>query len=113
PPQGVVYDQRNGQNAAPFRVGDRMHRVLVLGAGKIGALISGLLADAGDYQVALADVNIDEATALPRGRARPWAAQPDRARARRLRRVGAGAPPRGASLRRRDLVPALLLQPRR
>lgn len=34
-----------------------MHRVLVLGAGKIGALISGLLADSGDYQVDLADVN--------------------------------------------------------
>ncbi len=38
-----------------------MHRILVLGAGKIGALISGLLADSGDYQVQLAD--IDGATA--------------------------------------------------
>jgi saccharopine dehydrogenase-like NADP-dependent oxidoreductase len=38
-----------------------MHRVLVLGAGKIGALISGLLAESGDYAVALADM--DGATA--------------------------------------------------
>lgn len=34
-----------------------MHRVLVLGAGKIGSLLSGLLASSGDYQVDLADVN--------------------------------------------------------
>jgi saccharopine dehydrogenase-like NADP-dependent oxidoreductase len=34
-----------------------MHRVLILGAGKIGALISGLLAESGDYQVQLGDVN--------------------------------------------------------
>jgi saccharopine dehydrogenase-like NADP-dependent oxidoreductase len=34
-----------------------MHRVLVLGAGKIGALISGLLAESGDYAVQLADVD--------------------------------------------------------
>src|SRR6185295_13765125 len=34
-----------------------MHRVLILGAGKIGALISGLLAESGAYRVALADVN--------------------------------------------------------
>jgi saccharopine dehydrogenase-like NADP-dependent oxidoreductase len=38
-----------------------MYRVLVLGAGKIGALISGLLAESGAYQVQLADV--DEAAA--------------------------------------------------
>ncbi len=31
-----------------------MHRVLILGAGKIGALISGLLAESGSYQVHLA-----------------------------------------------------------
>ncbi len=43
-----------------------MHRVLVLGAGKIGALISGLLADAGNYQVQLADVNADAARAVAR-----------------------------------------------
>lgn len=34
-----------------------MHRVLVLGAGKIGALISGLLAESGDYSIDLADVD--------------------------------------------------------
>ena len=47
-----------------------MHRVLVLGAGKIGALISGLLADAGDYQVQLADLNIDTARAVARAHGR-------------------------------------------
>ena len=41
-----------------------MNRVLVLGAGKIGALISGLLADAANYQVQLADVNPDAARAV-------------------------------------------------
>ena len=34
-----------------------MHRVLILGAGKIGALISGLLAESGSYRVQLADVD--------------------------------------------------------
>ncbi len=34
-----------------------MQKVLILGAGKIGALISGLLADCGDYRVHVADVN--------------------------------------------------------
>jgi saccharopine dehydrogenase-like NADP-dependent oxidoreductase len=34
-----------------------MHRVLILGAGKIGALISGLLAESGSYKVHLADVD--------------------------------------------------------
>ena len=43
-----------------------MNRVLVLGAGKIGALISGLLADAANYQVQLADVNPDAARAVVR-----------------------------------------------
>src|SRR5215471_21711944 len=33
-----------------------MHKVLILGAGKIGALISGLLAESGDYDVTLGDV---------------------------------------------------------
>ncbi len=32
-----------------------MKNILVLGAGKIGALISGLLAESGDYRVQLAD----------------------------------------------------------
>jgi len=47
-----------------------MHRVLVLGAGKIGALIAGLLADAGDYQVQLADVSLDAARAVARAHGR-------------------------------------------
>ena len=34
-----------------------MHKVLILGAGKIGALISGLLAETGDYDVTLGDVD--------------------------------------------------------
>jgi saccharopine dehydrogenase-like NADP-dependent oxidoreductase len=34
-----------------------MHRVLVLGAGKIGALIGGLLGESDDYDVQLADVD--------------------------------------------------------
>ncbi|MBV8307502.1 MAG: saccharopine dehydrogenase NADP-binding domain-containing protein, partial [Gammaproteobacteria bacterium] len=34
-----------------------MHRVLILGAGKIGALISGLLAESAAYRVQLADVD--------------------------------------------------------
>ena len=41
-----------------------MHRVLILGAGKIGALISGLLADSGAYQVDLADVDAAVAEAV-------------------------------------------------
>ena len=36
-----------------------MHKVLILGAGKIGALISGLLAESGDYEVHVGDVNGD------------------------------------------------------
>jgi len=47
-----------------------MHRVLVLGAGKIGALISGLLADAGGHEVQLADINGDTARAVARAHAR-------------------------------------------
>ena len=41
-----------------------MHKVLVLGAGKIGALISGLLAQTGAYQVRLADLDESAATAV-------------------------------------------------
>jgi saccharopine dehydrogenase-like NADP-dependent oxidoreductase len=43
-----------------------MHRVLILGAGKIGALISGLLAESGAYRVQLADVNGKVAEAVVR-----------------------------------------------
>ena len=47
-----------------------MHRVLVLGAGKIGALVASLLADAGDYQVQLADMSLDAARAVARAHRR-------------------------------------------
>jgi saccharopine dehydrogenase-like NADP-dependent oxidoreductase len=43
-----------------------MHRVLVLGAGKIGALITGLLAESGGYAVSLADVNAGVAASVIR-----------------------------------------------
>ena len=48
-----------------------MHRVLILGAGKIGALISGLLASSGDYQVQLADVDGSVAEAVVRAHGAP------------------------------------------
>ncbi|MEZ5474753.1 MAG: saccharopine dehydrogenase NADP-binding domain-containing protein [Steroidobacteraceae bacterium] len=41
-----------------------MKKVLVLGAGKIGALISGLLAESGDYTVVLGDVEPTAAQAV-------------------------------------------------
>ena len=34
-----------------------MQKVLILGAGKIGALVSGFLAECRDYEVHVADVN--------------------------------------------------------
>ena len=43
-----------------------MHRVLILGAGKIGALISGLLAESGSYKVQLADMDGNAADAVVR-----------------------------------------------
>jgi saccharopine dehydrogenase-like NADP-dependent oxidoreductase len=43
-----------------------MHRVLILGAGKIGALIAGLLAESGSYRVQLADVDGAAAEAVVR-----------------------------------------------
>jgi saccharopine dehydrogenase-like NADP-dependent oxidoreductase len=41
-----------------------MPKVLILGAGKIGALISGLLAESGSYEVHLGDVSGDAANAV-------------------------------------------------
>src|ERR1700742_4032920 len=41
-----------------------MPKVLILGAGKIGALISGLLAESGSYEVHLADVSGPAANAV-------------------------------------------------
>jgi saccharopine dehydrogenase-like NADP-dependent oxidoreductase len=53
-----------------------MHRVLVLGAGKIGALISGLLGESGDYRVDLADLDGVAAAAVAKAHGldsvRPW-----------------------------------------
>jgi saccharopine dehydrogenase-like NADP-dependent oxidoreductase len=46
-----------------------MHRVLILGAGKIGALISGLLAESGSYSVQLGDVDGAAADAVVRAHA--------------------------------------------
>ena len=43
-----------------------MHKVLVLGAGKIGALITGLLAESGAYTVRLADVDGNAADGVAR-----------------------------------------------
>ena len=43
-----------------------MNKVLVLGAGKIGALISGLLGESGAYQVQLADVDETAAAGVAR-----------------------------------------------
>jgi saccharopine dehydrogenase-like NADP-dependent oxidoreductase len=44
-----------------------MHKVLILGAGKIGALISGLLAESGAYRVHLADVSEEAGNAVVAG----------------------------------------------
>src|SRR3954466_12177866 len=44
--------------------GGFMNKVLILGAGKIGALISGLLAESGDYEVTLGDVDSASAEAV-------------------------------------------------
>src|SRR5688500_3939622 len=41
-----------------------MHTVLILGAGKIGSLISGLLAESGDYTVQVADVSEEVARSI-------------------------------------------------
>jgi saccharopine dehydrogenase-like NADP-dependent oxidoreductase len=69
----VVYTGPAWQNSAPptrpyqaaqVFLGVFMHRVLVLGAGKIGALISGLLAESGDYRVDLGDVEGKAAPAV-------------------------------------------------
>ncbi|MEL7311165.1 MAG: saccharopine dehydrogenase C-terminal domain-containing protein [Pseudomonadota bacterium] len=41
-----------------------MHKVLILGAGKIGALISGLLGDSGDFDVQIADASATAAQSV-------------------------------------------------
>ena len=55
-----------GRMRHPFSGEFPMHRVLVLGAGKIGALIAGLLAEAGGYEIQLADVHGDAARGVAR-----------------------------------------------
>jgi saccharopine dehydrogenase-like NADP-dependent oxidoreductase len=62
------------QNARlfPFSIlGFSMHRVLILGAGKIGALICGLLAESGSYEVQLGDVDAAAAEAVARAHGLP------------------------------------------
>ena len=44
-----------------------MQRVLVVGAGQIGSLIAGMLADSGDYEVLLADQDLAAAEAVADG----------------------------------------------
>jgi saccharopine dehydrogenase-like NADP-dependent oxidoreductase len=48
-----------------------MHRVLILGAGKIGALICGLFAESGAYRVRLGDVDPAAAESVVRGHGHP------------------------------------------
>ena len=48
-----------------------MHRVLVLGSGKIGSLIAGLLAESGDYEVHLADSRAGAAREVASAHASP------------------------------------------
>ncbi len=48
-----------------------MHHVLILGAGKIGALIAGLLAESGQYDVTLADQRPSEAAEVVKAHGLP------------------------------------------
>src|SRR3569833_821875 len=58
----VIERTPNKQRPAAGGPGESfMHRVLILGAGKIGAMIAGLLGESGAYKVNLAEV--DEAAA--------------------------------------------------
>jgi len=74
-----------------------MNKVLILGAGKIGALISGLLADGGNYEVDVADVSaaaaqsVVDAHRLPNLRAHTLDAQDSVALEAHLRRQPADA----------------------
>jgi saccharopine dehydrogenase-like NADP-dependent oxidoreductase len=83
-----------------------MHKVLILGAGKIGALISGLLAESGDYDVTLGDVDSATAESVVKAHGSrtcaPWRWTP--ATQGRSTTISA------AIAARRHLQPALLLQ---
>jgi saccharopine dehydrogenase-like NADP-dependent oxidoreductase len=48
-----------------------MHKALILGAGKIGTLISGLLAESGSYEVELGDVSAEQAQAVTQAHGLP------------------------------------------
>jgi saccharopine dehydrogenase-like NADP-dependent oxidoreductase len=48
-----------------------MHKVLILGAGKIGTLISGLLAESHSYEVHLGDVNAEQARSVVAAHGQP------------------------------------------
>lgn len=41
-----------------------MHKIIVLGAGKVGGTIAALLAESGDYQITVADISDDNLAAL-------------------------------------------------
>jgi saccharopine dehydrogenase-like NADP-dependent oxidoreductase len=56
--------QPTARGAIALHGANLMHRVLILGAGKIGALISGLLAESSSYRVHLADLNGEAAAAV-------------------------------------------------
>ena len=60
---GANYSNSEGYGTLPA-IEVSMHKVLILGAGKIGALISGLLAESGDYDVTLGDVDAAAAEAV-------------------------------------------------
>jgi saccharopine dehydrogenase-like NADP-dependent oxidoreductase len=57
---------RAGRVGGGWGGGIGMHRVLILGAGKIGSLISGLLAESGSYTVFIGDVHGPTAHAVVR-----------------------------------------------
>ena len=85
-----------------------MAKVLILGAGKIGALISGLLAESGAYEVHLSDVSGDAANAVVNAHRLDnlrTLIPLDACRGHGARRTAEEAP-----CRRRHLEPALLLQ---
>jgi saccharopine dehydrogenase-like NADP-dependent oxidoreductase len=60
----MIYIQAGASLNGRLFVEVRMPKVLILGAGKIGALISGLLAESGSYEVHLADVSGEAANAV-------------------------------------------------
>ena len=79
-----------------------MHDILILGAGKIGSLISGLLAESGDYRVQLADSKpgaADEVAAAHGLDQQAHEFQPERLQAGRYRSRQTNGTPRKWRLR--------------